>query len=153
MAPDRLPGVLWWLLAVFVAVPLTAAAALVNPHVMPEPCLSCHTKVPDRAETEAGRYFLIKPGIDDTCKTCHECCRVGMLHREMNHPSDSAEWDRSRFQKPKSLPLHDGKITCNTCHLHRASASPTVHLLRKVRVGDRFGTDWSELCRDCHVGY
>jgi len=130
-----------------------AMATTLNPHVKPEPCLSCHTKVPSDEEARAGKYFHIKKTIDATCKVCHTCCKVGRMHLEMNHPSDVDDWDRSRFTAPQSLPLHNGKITCNTCHLHRAPDEPTIHMLRKVKVGDRFGFDWSELCRDCHVGY
>ena len=147
-----LSAIRWCLfLLLFVACP--AMAAPLNPHLKPEPCLSCHTKVPTAAEARAGKYFHIKETIDATCKICHTCCRVGRMHLEMNHPSDVDDWDRSRFTAPQSLPLHNGKITCNTCHFHRAPDEPTIHLLRKVKVGDRFGLDWSELCLDCHVGY
>ncbi len=132
---------------------LPAVAGVLNPHLKPEPCLSCHTKVPSKAEARAEKYFYLKETIDATCKVCHDCCRVGAIHIEMNHPSDFADWDRNRFTAPKSLPLHNGKITCNTCHHHRAPDEPTIYLLRKVKVGDRFGMDWSALCDDCHVGY
>ncbi len=133
--------------------PPPAGAVPLNPHQRPEPCLSCHTRPPSAAEAAAARYFLIKGSIDDTCKTCHSCCRVGRLHLETGHPSDTSDWDRSRFTTPKTLPLHDGKITCNTCHFHRVPDAPTVHMLRMVKMDDRFGVDWSALCRDCHVGY
>jgi len=144
---------LCWLLVLLCGGVGTAVAATVNPHLKPEPCKACHTKVPSDEEASSGQYFHTKATIDETCKVCHSCCRIGMTHLEMRHPSDIKDWDRSRFKAPQTLPLHNGKITCNTCHYHRAPDEPTIHLLRKVKVGDRFGMDWSELCRDCHVGY
>ena len=149
---NRLFFLLFCLICVsFAAIP--TMAAMLNPHIRPEPCLSCHTKVPTEEEAKAGEYFHIKETIDATCKVCHTCCRVGTLHLEMLHPSDVKDWDRSVFVAPKTLPLHNGKITCNTCHLHRAPDEPTIFMLRNVKVGDKFGMDWTELCLDCHVGY
>ena len=59
------------LLCVLAAAVLLAAStdsrALLNPHIKPEPCESCHTKVPTEADGSAGDYFLLKDSIDDTC--------------------------------------------------------------------------------------
>ncbi|MDH5297670.1 MAG: hypothetical protein OEV91_01475, partial [Desulfobulbaceae bacterium] len=76
----------------------TSQGGLVNPHLRPEPCMSCHSKVPSEAEARAGQYFHLQPTIDETCKICHSCCKTGVRHLEMNHPTDLADWDRSRFK-------------------------------------------------------
>ncbi|MDH3393287.1 MAG: hypothetical protein OEL66_04720 [Desulfobulbaceae bacterium] len=141
-------------LLVFLAPTLAAEADIINPHLPPEPCLACHTKVPSKEEAKAGQYFHLEKTIDATCKTCHACCKSGVLHLEMLHPSDVSEWDRSVFTAPKTLPLHNGKITCNTCHYHRLPEYEiTIFMLRKVKEDAIKGMDWSPLCHDCHVGY
>jgi hypothetical protein len=127
--------------------------ALLNPHVKPEQCGSCHTKIPTEADGGAEDYFLLKETIDDTCHICHEktCCKPGSLHG-INHPSNIDKWDRKLFRRPKTLPLHNGFITCNTCHLHTVPDGPSFKMVRIVSV-DGKKIDWTELCRDCHVGY
>ena len=148
--------IVWGLLALIVLlVPALAFdAEIVNPHLVPEPCMVCHTKVPTSEEARAGKYFHIKETIDATCKTCHACCNTGVLHLEMLHPSDVDTWDRTVFTAPQTLPLHNGKITCNTCHFHSMPEDElTIFLLRKVKADDVIGMDWSDLCHDCHVGY
>jgi hypothetical protein len=133
----RLFPLFWCLVFLFFTAMPTMEKTL-NPHIRPEPCLSCHTKVPTEAEAQAGNYFTIKKTIDETCRICHPCCQVGTKHHGTSHPSNIADWDRNRFQTPKTLPLHNGRITCNTCHLHLVTDEPTIHLLRKVQVGNDF---------------
>ena len=144
------------LCALAAAVLLTASPesrALLNPHIKPEPCESCHTKVPTEADGRVGDYFLLKNSIDDTCHVCHEktCCKPGSLHG-INHPSNIDRWDWKLFRRPKTLPLHRGFITCNTCHLHSKPDVPSYKMVRIVIV-DGKRIDWAELCRDCHQGY
>lgn len=132
-----------------------AARGVMNPHIEPASCPSCHTKAPTAEETAAGDYFLIKETIDDTCHMCHEysCCKPGSLHeKKRNHPSNIDRWDRSKFREPKTLPLHSGFITCNTCHFHREAQGNSYKLVRIVKVNDK-KVDWTELCVDCHVDY
>ena len=131
------------------------ARAVFNPHIEPASCPSCHTKVPTAEQVQAGDFFLIKDSIDDTCHICHEysCCKPGSLHaKNRNHPSNINTWDRKLFRAPKTLPLHDGYITCNTCHFHRADAGAGFKLVRIVKI-DGKKIDWTDLCVDCHVGY
>lgn len=139
----------------FLAFSLAAAPApaLVNPHIPPEPCDSCHTKVPTASEGQAGRYHLIKETIDATCHVCHEktCCKPGTFH-SMNHPSGVDKWDTKLFRKPKTLPLFNGFITCSTCHMHSKPEGESYKMVRMVRRDGR-RIDWSELCLDCHIGY
>ena len=122
-------------------------AEIVNPHLQPDSCLSCHTKVPSAAEVSAGNYFFIGETIDDTCGSCH----LSHVGAENDHHPDTGDWERNRYPDPEILPLKNGKITCITCHFCLAPDDPTVHLLRKV--AHRGDLDWSELCRDCHVSY
>jgi len=145
------------LLGVLAAAVLLAASpdsrALLNPHIKPEPCESCHTKVPTEADGSAGNYFLLKDSIDDTCHVCHEttCCKPGSLHGR-SHPSNIDKWDLKLFRSPKTLPLHNGFITCNTCHLHTKPDGTSYKLVRIVNI-DGKKIDWTNLCSDCHVGY
>jgi hypothetical protein len=135
------------------AVAAASASGVLNPHVEPASCPSCHTKVPTVEEGQAGEYFLIKDTIDDTCHVCHEktCCKPGSLHG-VNHPSNIDTWDRAKFRTPKTLPLYGGYITCDTCHLHRAAQGSTYKLVRIVTV-DGLKIDWTALCHDCHLDY
>ena len=124
-------------------------ADLINPHVNPEPCLTCHTKIPTDDEAQDGKYFCIKETIDATCGICH----LTHLEGGLNHPSDIEDWDHNLVADPITLPLYNGKITCCTCHLHLLSDELSVYLLRKVKTDDQGQLDWSDLCRDCHIGY
>src|SRR5512143_3713956 len=136
-----------------IAVAAASARGLVNPHVEPATCPSCHTKAPTAEEATSGDYFLVKDTIDDTCHVCHEysCCKPSSLHGQ-NHPSNIDKWDRKLFRTPKTLPLFNGFITCDTCHYHRNAQGNTYKLVRIVNV-DGKKIDWTELCHDCHVDY
>lgn len=132
-----------------------SAFGLLNPHIKPEPCDSCHRKVPTEEEGQAGDFFLLKDTIDDTCHICHEysCCKPGSLHApNRNHPSNIDRWDRTKFRRPKTLPLFNGYITCSTCHVHSKPVGPSYKLVRIVQV-DGLKIDWTALCTDCHVDY
>ncbi|MCL5885277.1 MAG: hypothetical protein M1377_08080 [Deltaproteobacteria bacterium] len=124
--------------------------AVLNPHIKPEPCDSCHAKIPTEADGRVGDYFLIKESIDETCHVCHErtCCKPGSLHG-INHPSNINKWDWKKFRRPKTLPLHNGFITCNTCHLHTIPDGPSYKMVRIV-IADGKRIDWTGLCLDCH---
>jgi hypothetical protein len=54
--------------------------------------------------------------------------------------------------RPKTLPIQNGRITCNTCHLHDRRKPVDFHLVRMVVIQDT-GVDWTPLCRDCHDRY
>lgn len=127
--------------------------AIMNPHKKPEPCESCHSKVPSKEDGESGNYYLLKDSIDDTCHVCHDtmCCSAFTIHGG-SHPSNIKDWDRKLFRAPKTLPLHDGYITCSTCHLHSIPDGPSYKMVRIVRI-DGKKIDWTELCRDCHSSY
>ncbi len=137
------------------AVAAVSARGVLNPHIEPATCPSCHTKVPTADEGKAGDYFLIKDTIDDTCEVCHPytCCDIGSLHeKNHNHPSNIRTWDRSVCPGPRALPLFEGYITCATCHFHRDDQGNTFKLVRIVTVdGDK--VDWAGLCHDCHEDY
>jgi hypothetical protein len=134
----------------FVTLP---AQGLLNPHIKPEPCGSCHTQVPTEEDGRNGDYYLLKDSIDDTCHVCHEltCCMPGNQHGG-NHPSNIKDWDWDKFRRPKTLPLFAGYITCSTCHLHGKPDGPSYKLVRIVKI-DGKKIDWSQICTDCHVGY
>jgi hypothetical protein len=74
---------------------------------------------------------------------------MGGLFIGFSHPSDlEARTIRSDFM-PKTLPLQDGKLTCNTCHFHRRPEGTDYKLVRLVEYTDN-GVEWTILCRDCH---
>ena len=125
----------------------------VDPHQDPADCDSCHTGIPDEEQAESGEYLLKEESIDATCHLCHpyDCCRINSL-KGHNHPSNVSEWDVDNFTEPRSLPLHEGYITCNTCHYHLRPDGPDYKMVRMVKIKlDK--VDWSELCADCHRGY
>ena len=137
------------------AVAAVSARGLVDPHVEPATCPSCHTKVPTAEEGQAGDYFLLKDTIDDTCETCHPytCCDIGSLHeKKHNHPSNINTWDRNVSHRPKNLPLFAGYITCSTCHFHRTAEESGYKLVRLVEATETH-FDWTQLCHDCHADY
>lgn len=142
------------LLVVVLLVALSSRSfGLLNPHIKPEPCGSCHTKVPSGEEGQSGEYFLLKDTIDETCHVCHEktCCKPGSLHGA-SHPSNIRDWDWEIMKRPKTLPLFDGYITCSTCHLHSKPEGDTFKMVRIVKI-DGKKIDWTDLCTDCHVDY
>jgi hypothetical protein len=127
-----------------------AAGSVINPHIKPGRCESCHAKVPTKEDEAAGNLNLLKDTIDDTCHMCHPkvCCDLNALHT-FNHPSGFDHWDKTRFRSPKTLPLQNGFITCNTCHFHSIPDGPSYKMVRIVhRDGEKI--EWSPLCRDCH---
>ncbi len=93
----------------------------------PEPCESCHSKIPSDKDAQEESYFLLKKSIDATCHICHEYAR-----------------------EPKQLSLHKRYITCNTCHLHRKPEGQDYKLVRLVKISNK-KIDWSEFCVDCHA--
>ena len=126
---------------------------IINPHLEPANCGSCHSENPTEEDVISGEYRLLADTIDETCHICHpyDCCRINSL-KGHNHPSDVDKWDVDRFTEPENLPLYDGYITCNTCHYHRMSDVPGQNhrMVRLVQVTlDRI--DWTRLCLDCHT--
>jgi len=134
--------------------------ALVNPHDPDDPdrCRSCHTAgIHDRKAGDYD-YYLLADSVDDVCLVCHkksDCCLLGQEHLdrlaigEHTHPSDLASSAVARENRPHTLPLQDGRITCNTCHGHDRDESNNYKLLRIVEVS-RAGVNWDRLCADCH---
>ena len=142
---------------VLVAAPPTSAVT--NPHVDStdnSSCLFCHVQGFETALE--GEYTLVEERIDAVCLRCHtktQCCAVGQKHMDdlfigNSHPSDLEASDMRRESRPKSLPLQDGRMTCNTCHLHRRPAVRSYKLVRLVEFTDT-GVDWAPLCLDCHA--
>ena len=128
---------------------------IIDPHEEPATCRSCHDRIPAEEDAQSGDLYLLAETIDDTCHMCHpyDCCRIGALTGH-NHPSNVSKWDVEKFTVPKKLPLHDGLITCNTCHYHRENEATggKYKMVRMVKVTlDR--VDWTALCLDCHVDY
>ena len=129
---------------------------IVDPHEEPATCKSCHSQNPTPDDIDNGDYLLLAEGIDLTCNICHpyDCCRIYSL-KGHNHPSNVGEWDIENFTEPKTVPLFDGLITCNTCHYHRRvqiQGGDDYQMVRMVKVElDRI--DWTALCLDCHIEY
>lgn len=150
-------GIVTALLFVFLTAVWTNSWSLdiVDPHEEPATCSSCHTAVPTSEQAKNDEYFLLADGIDNTCHICHpyDCCRIYAL-KGHNHPSNVGEWDVENFTEPRTLPLFDGLITCNTCHFHRKKqvTADDYFMVRLVHVG-LDSVDWTALCHDCHIDY
>ena len=144
--------------AVFVR--YSGATEIVNPHESAQLkfCLNCHTEeVYVKLCNESEGYCLLGGSVDGICLTCHikeECCKPGLLHLPKlhlgmrSHPSDLVARDIPKDFYPKTLPIHLGRITCLTCHLH-TRVTGGYKMLRLVKITGR-GVDWSILCLDCH---
>jgi hypothetical protein len=122
-------------------------------------CTDCHTEdIYTEDCHELDGFCLIAKSVDDLCLHCHvkeECCRLGQDHQaqlflgERSHPSNVDTRDVNPAYLPEILPIHDGRITCRTCHLHSRAEESDYKMLRLVKLeGDR--VDWTILCEDCH---
>ena len=160
---DRRP----WFASLALALCLALAAApgragsVTYPHGNPRPeyCLSCHTEEVYRRDCDDPTGFcLLANSIDALCLLCHvkeDCCRTGQEHQarlfigEKCHASDVEVGHVRTAYRPRTLPTHNDRITCRTCHLHTRRTAGDYKMLRIVkRSGD--DVDWSPLCADCH---
>ena len=96
--------------------------------------------------------------MDGICLTCHikeECCKPGLAHLPKlhlgmkSHPSDIEARGIPQAYYPRTLPIHHGRITCRTCHLHTKEKPGGYKMLRLVTITNE-GVDWTVLCQDCH---
>jgi hypothetical protein len=148
------------ILTLFLVLP---ALAITNPHDLNDPdrCRSCHTSEIHDVKADDYNYYLLKEKVDDVCLICHkkkDCCVIGQDHLdklfigEHSHPSDLPTLDVPKIHFPKTLPLQDDRITCNTCHDHERREENDYKLVRMVIVKET-GVDWTPLCADCHEDY
>lgn len=139
------------------------AEETVNPHsTRITECTDCHIEdIYTEDCHERDGFCLIAKSVDDLCLHCHvkeECCRLGQDHQaqlflgERNHPSDVDVRDVDPAHLPETLPIHNGRITCRTCHLHSRAEKSDYKMLRLVEV-DGNEVDWTVLCQDCHEQY
>jgi hypothetical protein len=141
----------------------SSSSAIINPHDPDDPdrCRSCHT--PEIHDVKAGDYdyYLLREAVDDTCLICHkkqDCCVIGQEHLKKlfigkhTHPSDLTTIGVPKVHFPRTLPLQNDKITCNTCHHHDRQDENEYKLVRMVIVNEG-GVDWTNLCADCHEDY
>ena len=137
------------------------AGEIVNPHdtATPKFCLNCHTEeVYSKICNESESYCLLGGSVDGICLTCHikeDCCTPALRHLPKLHLgklSHRSDIDASRIPEayyPRTLPLHRGRITCNTCHLHTKAQTGGYKMLRLVKISGQ-SVDWAVLCQDCH---
>ena len=137
------------------------ASGVVNPHDTTKPrfCLNCHTEdiyAKDCDENEG--YCLLGGSVDGICMICHlreDCCTPGKEHLpklhigQRTHPSDVQVREIPRAYYPRTLPIHNGRITCRTCHRHVRDPENGYKMLRLVTITAK-GVDWAVLCQDCH---
>jgi hypothetical protein len=133
------------------------AQAVTNPHDATTPgCLNCHDASIYRHDCDdpADSACLRTPSTDPASLP-HQGgrCRTGrtpvaaFLEDAARLDVDVAEVKRAYL--PTLLPIHNGRITCRTCHLHTRKKSGDYKMLRLVKLsGD--DVDWSVLCEDCH---
>jgi nitrate/TMAO reductase-like tetraheme cytochrome c subunit len=151
------------LLLAGVALPAGADTAppVPYPHdsARPEYCLDCHSKDIYRGDCDDPSGFCLLSGsVDGLCLRCHlpeNCCRTGQEHQAklyiggLRHASDLEVGRVKIAYRPRTLPIHRGKITCRTCHLHTKVRADDYKMLRIVK-RDGEQVDWSVLCKDCH---
>ena len=141
----------------------SASAAVINPHIDTADrtsCEMCHKKDFDPNKVREGDYFLLESTIDAVCLRCHikaECCVIGQKHSDPlsignSHPSDLEASRVNKESLPRTLSLHEDKITCNTCHFHRKPSGQEYKMVRLVTFKDT-GVEWTALCADCHSKY
>ena len=139
------------------------AEEVIDPHeTRITDCTDCHTEDIYTEDCHEGDGFcLAAKSVDALCLHCHvkaECCRLGQEHQAQlflgarTHPSDVDIGDVQPAHLPETLPIHNGRITCRTCHLHSRAENSDYMMLRLVKLnGDK--ADWSGLCADCHDEY
>jgi len=152
-----------FLAAILFSIPCAAAEEIADPHnTHMADCTKCHTSdIYTEDCHESDSFCLAAESVDNLCLTCHvkeDCCRLGQDHQsqlflgENTHPSDIDVRDVSPAHLPKTLPIQDGRITCDTCHLHSRAGESDYKMLRLVKVeGEE--VDWTALCADCHGEY
>ena len=158
--PGARPG--WTVVAALLLLAARAGAAeIVSPHNTdtPKVCLNCHTEeIYAKICDEIEGYCLLAGSVDGLCLTCHikeECCKPGLQHLPKlhiglrNHPTDVRTREIPPAYLPRTLPIHNGRVTCRTCHLHKRESVGGYKMLRLVRITER-GVDWDSLCQDCH---
>lgn len=121
------------LAAAFIFTGGVAYAASDNPHDFNDSeCQRCHLDL-------AGHTKAMRASISHLCEGCHK-----NISRKPSHPVN-------RFPRavrvPEDLPLHNGKITCNTCHNFHGSRFSSfgekTYFLRRPAMG-------AEFCSSCH---
>lgn len=149
------PGIIFHMLIILLltwGIVNAETVEIINPHTEPATCSSCHNRNPTEEDVLSGEYYLLAGTIDETCHICHpyDCCRINSL-KGHNHPSDVDKWDVEKFSEPENLPLHEGHITCNTCHYHRMTDinGQNYRMVRLAEVTLQ-RVDWTPLCMDCH---
>lgn len=128
-----------------------AIALTIDPHDSPDGCLVCHIAVPGPEDAAEKRYHLVANSIDETCNRCHaeSACALGV--NRTAHPSSLLMWD-SRIHTgphPRTLPLHEGRIVCTTCHYRTRQADEGYRMVRKAAWYDG-QPDLTAFCADCH---
>ncbi|MCK6501863.1 hypothetical protein L6R53_00420 [Myxococcota bacterium] len=102
-----------------------------NPHGDPHACSDCHLAGP--SPDQPGPY---KP-IIQTCRSCHPTADMHMVGEAP-----------STVRIAEGFPLHDGLVTCTTCHVEPAHGGDEVVPAPYHRGGPY--ADVLDLCFQCH---
>ena len=149
------------LLVCAISFPAVGALAAEFPHGgdSADYCAHCHTEEIFNSNCDEMAGYCLQAGtVEEVCLLCHlkeNCCRPGMEHQEKlfigerTHPSDVDADGVKEAYLPSSLPTHQDRITCRTCHLHGREGGPGYKMLRIVEVRGK-EVDVTVLCADCH---
>jgi len=114
-----------------------------NPHGDPAACSACHSSASGRRSN-----LRFDGNVSRLCRSCHDGLHAG---RE-GHPVDVAPSAMTASRIPGEFPLHNGMLTCSTCHdiarqckVSRPAAGPQRDFLR----GAELPRPW-EFCFHCH---
>ncbi|MDI6728392.1 MAG: cytochrome c3 family protein [Thermodesulfovibrionales bacterium] len=113
---------------------ISVHAAIQSIHSFSEnECMNCHIDY----KKDPGS---LKAPVTLLCKKCHED-----ITSTSSHPSDIYPVST---RIPPDLPLHNGMVTCNTCHnIHRErflTSGEKTYFLRRTKLGRAF-------CVSCHM--
>jgi hypothetical protein len=113
---------------IFILFIIIGNAAIQSIHSFPEnECMNCH--IDYRKDPRS-----LNAPITLLCKKCHED-----ITGTSSHPSDIYPVST---RIPPDLPLHNGMVTCNTCHnIHRErflTSGEKTYFLRRTKLGGRF---------------
>ncbi len=127
---------------------LALKSTRVRPHFLKAFCLACHTKEPAIAKGEPGAPSLAEVPLrsDDPNELCNRCHESG-LSKSNAHPLKVVEGD-FKEKIPADWPLHNGGLTCLTCHT--GGDSPVFdpdnpNFLRGAPYDNR-----NDICWTCH---
>jgi hypothetical protein len=124
-------------------------SARVRPHFMKAFCEACHTVRPKLPKGAPGAQTLAEIPLrdKDPNKLCNRCHESG-LSKANAHPIKKVE-GKYLERVPKDWPLHEGSLTCLTCHT--AGDSPVLDPMNPTFLRGAPYESRNAMCWKCHL--